>query len=63
VRLTADGKFHLCLLNDDEVGVRMALRSGNGDGGIEAVKRTAEGGRVQADGTSSARRELEARPM
>src|SRR3989442_13933777 len=25
LRLTADGKFHLCLLNDDECDVRMAL--------------------------------------
>ena len=36
MRLTADGKFHLCLLNDDELDVRKALRSG---GGIEAVAR------------------------
>ncbi len=28
MRLTADGKFHLCLLNDDELDVRMAIRSG-----------------------------------
>jgi len=28
MRLTADGKFHLCLLNDDELDVRKALRSG-----------------------------------
>ena len=34
MRLTADGKFHLCLLNDDEVDVRAAIRSG---GGIDAV--------------------------
>jgi GTP 3',8-cyclase len=27
MRLTADGKFHLCLLNDDELDVRRALRS------------------------------------
>ena len=33
MRLTADGKFHLCLLNDDELDVRKALRAGNGDGG------------------------------
>jgi GTP 3',8-cyclase len=39
MRLTADGKFHLCLLNDDELDVRKALRSSNGDGGIEAVGR------------------------
>jgi cyclic pyranopterin phosphate synthase len=28
MRLTADGKFHLCLLNDDEMDVRKALRDG-----------------------------------
>jgi len=39
MRLTADGKFHLCLLNDDEMDVRKALRSNNVDGGIEAVGR------------------------
>src|ERR1700687_2413594 len=37
MRLTADGKFHLCLLNDHELDVRMALRSGNGDGGLDAI--------------------------
>lgn len=31
MRLTADGKFHLCLLNDDELDVRRALRSPGGD--------------------------------
>ncbi len=30
MRLTADGKFHLCLLNDDELDVKRALRSGDG---------------------------------
>ncbi|MET0152637.1 MAG: GTP 3',8-cyclase MoaA [Candidatus Binatia bacterium] len=35
MRLTADGKFHLCLLNDDELDVKRAIRSG---GGIEAVR-------------------------
>ena len=39
MRLTADGKFHLCLLNDDELDVRKALRSGNGDGGVAEVAR------------------------
>jgi cyclic pyranopterin phosphate synthase len=34
MRLTADGRFHLCLLNDDELDVRRAIRSG---GGREAV--------------------------
>jgi cyclic pyranopterin phosphate synthase len=37
MRLTADGKFHLCLLNDDELDVRKALRSSNGDGGMSRV--------------------------
>ena len=31
MRLTADGKFHLCLLNDDELDVRQVLRSGARD--------------------------------
>ena len=35
MRLTADGKFHLCLLNDDELDVKQAIRSG---GGIDAVR-------------------------
>ncbi|MEA2626843.1 MAG: 3,8-cyclase [Candidatus Binatota bacterium] len=34
MRLTADGKFHLCLLRDDELDVRHAIRSG---GGLSAV--------------------------
>jgi cyclic pyranopterin phosphate synthase len=34
MRLTADGKFHLCLLNDDELDVRHALAAG----GIPAVR-------------------------
>jgi len=39
MRLTADGKFHLCLLNDDELDVRGALRAGDPDGGIGRVSR------------------------
>jgi cyclic pyranopterin phosphate synthase len=39
MRLTADGKFHLCLLNDDELDVRKALRSGHEDGGLGQVTR------------------------
>ena len=31
MRLTADGKFHLCLLNDDECDVRAAVRRGDDD--------------------------------
>jgi len=34
MRLTADGRFHLCLLNDDEMDVRTAIRTG---GGLAAV--------------------------
>lgn len=34
MRLTADGRFHLCLLNDDELDVKAALRNG---GGVESV--------------------------
>jgi cyclic pyranopterin phosphate synthase len=37
MRLTADGKFHLCLLNDDELDVRKALRAGDRDDGVAAV--------------------------
>jgi GTP 3',8-cyclase len=37
MRLTADGKFHLCLLNDDELDLRGALRNGGGDHAIEAL--------------------------
>jgi len=36
MRLTADGKFHLCLLNDDELDVKKALRNG---GGADEVSR------------------------
>jgi len=35
MRLTADGKFHLCLLHDDELDVKAVLRNG---GGIEEVQ-------------------------
>jgi GTP 3',8-cyclase len=42
MRLTADGKFHLCLLNDNELDVRKALRSGNGDGSLDAVAKILE---------------------
>ncbi|MCL4817909.1 MAG: GTP 3',8-cyclase MoaA [Vicinamibacteria bacterium] len=34
MRLTADGKFHLCLLNDDELDVKKTLRGG---GSLEDV--------------------------
>jgi len=37
MRLTADGRFHLCLLNDDEMDVKRALRSGAGDDAVAAI--------------------------
>ncbi len=37
MRLTADGKFHLCLLNDDELDLRRALRNGGHDGPLRTA--------------------------
>jgi GTP 3',8-cyclase len=37
MRLTADGKFHLCLLNDDELDVKQALRTGGGQAAVEQI--------------------------
>jgi cyclic pyranopterin phosphate synthase len=37
MRLTADGRFHLCLLNDDELDVRGTLRRGGRDAEVAAV--------------------------
>jgi cyclic pyranopterin phosphate synthase len=37
MRLTADGKFHLCLLNDDELDVKRAIRSGGGIPEVAAI--------------------------
>jgi cyclic pyranopterin phosphate synthase len=37
MRLTADGKFHLCLLNDDELDVGKALRTANPAGRLSEV--------------------------
>ena len=37
MRLTADGKFHLCLLNDHELDVKHALRSGGGEPAVAAI--------------------------
>jgi cyclic pyranopterin phosphate synthase len=41
MRLTADGKFHLCLLNDDEMDVKAALRRGGGIPAVAAILRRA----------------------
>ena len=37
MRLTSDGKFHLCLLTDDEIDIKSALRNGATDGDLEAL--------------------------
>ena len=37
MRLTADGKFHLCLLNDDELDVKRALRNGGGEAAVARI--------------------------
>jgi cyclic pyranopterin phosphate synthase len=37
MRLTADGKFHLCLLNDDELDVKKALRDGGGTAEVTEI--------------------------
>jgi cyclic pyranopterin phosphate synthase len=37
MRLTADGKFHLCLLNDDEIDLRRVLREGASDAVIQGL--------------------------
>ncbi len=37
MRLTADGRFHLCLLNDDELDVKQALRTGGGTAEVERI--------------------------
>jgi cyclic pyranopterin phosphate synthase len=37
MRLTADGRFHLCLLHDDELDVKQVLRSGGGEAEVAAI--------------------------
>jgi cyclic pyranopterin phosphate synthase len=37
MRLTADGKFHLCLLHDDELDVKRAIRGGGGAAEVAAI--------------------------
>jgi cyclic pyranopterin phosphate synthase len=37
MRLTADGKFHLCLLHDDELDVKKAIRAGGGVPEVAAI--------------------------
>ena len=37
MRLTADGRFHFCLLNDDELDVKAALRGGGGEARVAEI--------------------------
>ena len=53
MRLTADGRLHLCLLRDDEVDLRAAIRGGASEAAIEQMVRHA--GRRQALGPWPAR--------
>jgi cyclic pyranopterin phosphate synthase len=43
MRLTADGKLHLCLLNDDELDVKRALRGEGDEREVEAILARAVG--------------------
>src|SRR5262245_41766873 len=45
MRLTADGKFHLCLLNDDELDVKKAIRTGGGEAAVAEILRKAVAGK------------------
>lgn len=62
MRLTADGKFHLCLLHDDELDVRRAIRSGGGIEEVRAILLRAVGakptGHTLARGRSTERRDM-----
>jgi cyclic pyranopterin phosphate synthase len=59
MRLTADGKFHLCLLNDDELDVRRALTRGGipavADVLLRAVAAKPTGHRLHVDATTEHR--------
>jgi GTP 3',8-cyclase len=62
MRLTAEGRFHLCLLNDDELDVRAALRGGRGLPAVaeillRAVRHKPTGHRLHL-GVSTERREM-----
>jgi GTP 3',8-cyclase len=62
MRLTADGKFHLCLLNDDEMDVKGALRAGGGIPEVAAILRKAVGlkptGHRLEEGVSTEERQM-----
>ena len=62
MRLTADGRFHLCLLHDDELDVRAALRNGATQEQIAAILLRAVGakptGHALAAGISTVERSM-----
>ena len=62
MRLTAEGRFHLCLLNDDELDVRTALRAGAGQDAVAAILLRAVGHKPTGHrldlGLSTERREM-----
>jgi cyclic pyranopterin phosphate synthase len=62
MRLTADGRFHLCLLNDDELDVKRLLRTGGGQPELEALLARAVGlkptGHRLEEGVSTEQREM-----
>ncbi len=62
MRLTADGKFHLCLLHDNELDVKAALRSGGGEPEVRRILMKAVGlkptGHNLDDGVSTEERAM-----
>src|SRR5437867_9723067 len=62
MRLTAEGRFHLCLLNDDELDVRATLRAGGDLEAVAAILRRAVGHKPTGHrldlGLSTERREM-----
>jgi GTP 3',8-cyclase len=45
MRLTADGKLHLCLLHDDELDVKAPLRAGEGSEAVAQILARAVAGK------------------
>jgi len=64
LRLTADGKLHLCLLRDDELDLRGALRAGGGEVAAREILRRAvaakPSGHALQEGIHARRRRMHA---
>lgn len=62
MRLTAEGRFHLCLLNDDALDVRAALRGGAGRAAVAEILLAAVAGKPTGHrldlGRSTAKRQM-----